>query len=508
MSYQFNYIYHEKLAKLAWGMVITLGEKIVDVHIGSMVEHCKDFFVSGVWDGPFAEAGFDEAEMFCGCGVKLVEDKIVAYTATHERQRICYMKKQNKVYVTNSIPFLLALTEENLDIDCDQYERILCSVIDGLEDYEKNIPLAGGAVMHQLFSSDLSIDQELNCQIKRKPQHRDFVDFQDYYQSMLQVCEKIRDNGMDPYRKYLYGMVTTASSGYDSSSCAAIVRQIGCDTACTFRNGKYDEDSAVDILKQLGYPNIVERSYLDYKAEENNLDAVYFADGDLGFFMPFAGFKNEFFGKILVTGISGSYMWDRDSKVNPDSKREGYYFYTANLSFNEHAIQNGYMMLPLVLYGSTAAVSIQKISNAAEMEPWTLHTDYDRPIPRRILETAGVARESFGHVNRGAGISFSRNFTDKQVKYKMTPSGYEDFKQWLNQKGNNRWGWKRMIHAIQYHVSTIPEYMDYICSRMHRSTSFSKGHPNLYPNPGLPAKMVIWGILCETEKYKQNLIEC
>ncbi len=35
------------------------------------------------------------------------------------------------------------------------------------------------------------------------------------------------------------------------------------------------------------------------------------------------------------------------------------------------------------------------------MAPWSLASDYNRPIPRRILEEKGVPRESFGQVKKG-----------------------------------------------------------------------------------------------------------
>lgn len=40
--------------------------------------------------------------------------------------------------------------------------------------------------------------------------------------------------------------------------------------------------------------------------------------------------------------------------------------------------------------------SIARISLSDEMSPWRLGTTYDRPIPRRIVEEAGVEREAFG----------------------------------------------------------------------------------------------------------------
>ena len=505
MSYKFEYSVNKNIGKLSWGMTVRDNCEVVSVVVGEMVETKENFFVSGVWDGDFEKGEFETAELFCGCGVKIAGERILASTSTHERQRLCFMKKENAIYVSNSLPFLLALTDEKLDINCDRYEAILCSIVNGLADYEKDIPLADSKVMHQLFCSDLIIEKDGSYTIKRKDLHRDFVNFDDYYTSMKNVCSEILKNGKDSARTHRLDMITTTSSGYDSSSCAAVVYQIGCDTACTFKDGKYDEDSGADVARQIGYKKIIQAGCFEYKKRKDNLDAIFFSDGDLGFFMPFDAFRDYFEGKIVVTGISGGYMWDRDSQVNPDSKRHGYYFYLTNISFIEHSLQCGYIMLPLVLYASTAAGSVVKISNSEEMQPWTMNTSYDRPIPRRILETSGVKRGTFATANRGVGVSFSRNFTKKQIKQKMTENGYNSFIKWLETKGNNRWTVKRMCHMVKYHLSTLPEYLDFGFSKLKIPTNFRKLRGNLYPNPSLPSKMVIWSTEIMSEKYKTEL---
>lgn len=505
MSYNFEFIVSKNIGKLSWGMIVSPKTEKVRVIVGEQVETTETFFVAGVWDGDFMSGEFETAEMFCGSGAKISEGKILASSSTHERQRICYMNKAGFIYVSNSVPFILALTKESLDVNCNEYEAIFCSIINGLQDYEKDIPLATGKVMHQIFSSDLIIDGEGVCEVRRKALHRDFVNYNDYLSSMKKVCSKILSNGQDLNRVNKLEMIATTSSGYDSSSCAAVVHEIGCDIACTFKDGKYDEDSGASIAKKIGYKTIVEASCYDYKSQKDNLDAVFFVDGDLGFFMPFDGFREQFENKIVVTGISGGYMWDRDSRVNPDSKRYGYYYYLTNISFCEHSLQCGYIMLPLVLYGSTAAVSVNQITNSKEMEPWTINSSYDRPIPRRILETAGVERGTFATADRGAGISFSRNFSKKQIKEKMTCEGYDSFIKWLNTKGNNRWTVIRIAKMIRYHFSTIPEYLDFVFSKLKIHTKFSKHHENLCPNPGIPSKMIIWANECISVRYSNAL---
>jgi hypothetical protein len=43
---------------------------------------------------------------------------------------------------------------------------------------------------------------------------------------------------------------------------------------------------------------------------------------------------------------------------------------------------------------------ITAISLSPEMQPWSVASDYDRPIPRRIVEAAGVPRPLFGQRKR------------------------------------------------------------------------------------------------------------
>lgn len=51
-----------------------------------------------------------------------------------------------------------------------------------------------------------------------------------------------------------------------------------------------------------------------------------------------------------------------------------------------------------------AAPRLSKIAKSEAMRPWRLNTEYDRPIPRRIAEEAGVPRELFGQKKQAAAM--------------------------------------------------------------------------------------------------------
>lgn len=501
--FEFKYIKHRNLPKLGWCMKVRKDTTDVQVHVGEYVETFSDWFVAGVWDGAFLEANFEKADFLCGTAVKRSDSGLTIYSPTHERQRFCYIQYDEEVLFSNSIPLLLAVSGEKFDVAYDQYEKNLCSILDGTKDYDRKIPLADGISMYQVFCADITVDDMLQMTYSRKSKHRDFVNFDDYYNTLVAMCIRTRDNGQDEHRNQKYTLATTASSGYDSSTCAAIAKAVGCDTLLTFKGGKYEADSAVEIGKQLGYGNIIERGHEDFRSKKNLTDAEFFVSGDIGAYLQFSAFEDDFAEHIVFSGTSGSYIWDKDSDVNEDSVRKNYNFYTANLSFAENALIKGYIFFPLALYGSSAVCSIQKITNSPEMAPWTLNTDYDRPICRRILETNGVERECFGHVKYGGGFSLARNFTLKQIKSKMSYEGYDAFCAWLRIKGNNRWTLARMYRMIQYHCLCIPDYVAFIL-RKFGSKKYTENVVRV-PNPGLPAKLIVWGMETLANKYAEAM---
>ena len=82
----------------------------------------------------------------------------------------------------------------------------------------------------------------------------------------------------------------------------------------------------------------------------------------------------------------------------------------------------------------------------------------------------------------------------------MSVAGYENFTNWLSQKGNNNWTVSRFAKVIQYHVTSIPVYASYVISKFGIKKSWGKGAIK-YPNPGLPAKLIVWGMEVVSQKY-------
>jgi hypothetical protein len=95
-----------------------------------------------------------------------------------------------------------------------------------------------------------------------------------------------------------------------------------------------------------------------------------------------------------------------------------------------------------------------------EMEPWTLHNGYDRPIPHRLVEEAGVPGDAFGVIKRG-GAGSSLRFGNRSYLARTTPpASFERFSEYLDTvKGKRRKnpGW--MLRSVVYLVYVLATYL-------------------------------------------------
>ena len=117
---------------------------------------------------------------------------------------------------------------------------------------------------------------------------------------------------------------------------------------------------------------------------------------------------------LLLTGSLGEIWYTRDAWNRSFHGRPGDLssdlirvdFSTSTLG--EVRIRVGYVQVAIPYIGGRRRAEIIAITELPEMDPWRLRVAYDRPIPRRIAETAGVPREAFGQRKVGSVVSFVR----------------------------------------------------------------------------------------------------
>lgn len=423
---------NKKLPPLAW--VVTVNGGITKLVHGEHVDVKENFFVEGAWSGEFNKGLFANAEWFCGTGGGIENKEILFSTPTHVTYGLYIFKKENVIFVSNSLYLLMAFTGLKMDSEYAGYEIDLNSIRKGVDKYTKKIRvLENGKVVYVkvIYYANLRVGSDGQYNVENKEISTPFKNFKDYYQKLMQAMIMLKDNGADKNRNKQYGVVSTISRGYDAPCCAVIAKKMGATTACTFSpKGKHKEDCGDKIAKKLGYENIIVRDSNIYKRNENYLEAEVVCTGELGSEISMASFYDVFNGNIVLTGERGDSIWDRN-EANPNDR---FIFESrdASLGSSERRLWVDYISCPLPLFGATAWPSITKISNSEEMKKWSLFNNYDRPIPRRIVEESGVLREEFGVKKQGAGFSYSYDWKSRIIKRMAKKTG-EDFNNYLKE---------------------------------------------------------------------------
>lgn len=497
-----SYQKFQRLPQLAWLADIDKRENTVTILHGEKVERFNDFFVAGVWDREFEKAEFDAADAFYGTGGKITENAVIFSTPSHALERLQYYDTDDRFVVSNSFPFLASYCELKLDPGEDQYEAYFCSVLDGLEKYRQNIPMKDGKQIHQVIASNISVSESGTIKLERRSKMPPFASFEDYYSKLMQSFAAVRDNAVSPKRKNApFGIVSTISSGYDSTCCAVIAKKLGCDCVVSLSGGGYDADDGSKVAERLGYSRIIKRDKDAFRSKVGIIDAEYISSGEIGTALQFSVFEDIFEGNLVFMGLRGSY-WEKHLSMTEEFEMCNYSFYETDVSVTENALKNGYIIIPLPTYGASACISIKNISNSSEMKPWTLGVKYDKPIPRRIVESAGIPRNSFGQIKYGGGFYLGYE-TAGRMKRKMSKDGYEDFLRFRKSYRNSR-PISRFLHGVKYYNCLFPTYLSYACGRIGLHPGIKQKAPRI-ANPFAPNELFHWSVDVMKKRYSDAL---
>ncbi len=313
------------------------------------------------------------------------------------------------------------------------YEVDFNTVLFGVRKYKKEVNVydaqGNPGKVEILYFRNIEIDEHNQLKITVKPSVKSFAGFEDYRSRLSTAIKQMSANAKDSKRDFQYGMVTTISKGYDAPCCAVIAKEAGCDTAVTFKpEGKYAEDCGTEIAKALGYANVIERDSMAFKGRTDNVEALYVASGELGSDISFCAFDEDFEGNLVFVGDRGDSVWNRNA-----TNRNGVFAFNdmlSHLGIIERRLWLGFVSVPMPLYGASAWESLFDIANSEEMKEWQLDNNYDRPIPRRIVEAAGVPRDSFGIKKHGAGFVYRYDWLGRIVS-RMSDTAASSFKSFV-----------------------------------------------------------------------------
>jgi len=407
------------------------GEAAVEVEHGSAVERGDGFFVEGAWDGGYGEGGFADAWTLLGSGGRIVDTgSLVFATPTHIYERLYALRLGDALFVSNSLVFLLARSGEALDEDRTDYAGTLYRRF-GMTAADRRIPTRAGNQVGLYYQTNLVVGADLRIRTVAKRAPAPFPDFRAYRRFLATTVAAVFRNATHPGRRVRHTRpVTAISSGYDSTATAVLARAIGCTDALTFTAARPlaverytgGDDSGRPVAEALGL-TCREIGRLDYLASDREFpEAEIFATAhlvDLNILSLEPHLDDQ---AILFTGFRGDIMWNREIDTNQDSGGPG---------LAEFRLRLGFVHFPLPYLGTVDcrpdrcrnSASVRAISNSTEMAPWSIGGDYDRPIPRRIVEEAGVARGAFGRIKRASAVWYGREAPEDILQ----GASYRDF---------------------------------------------------------------------------------
>lgn len=408
----FRCLKNENLPALAW--IATIGAAgDCTVEHGRLVEARADFLVEGIWNGRFEDGGFDECESFFGSGiVRRSSGEVMAVPSSTTVDYLYYRERPGQLICSNSLPFLLAATADRLDEFNPAYGHANDSILVGIKRYKRDLPTKSGGIRRLMYHNLVWKDggaREVDKPLP--PAFETYEQYRDYFGSTLGGMIK---NARDPARKTPLRIISTQSTGYDSTAINAVAHNHGVDVAVSvaeikarhgyFSTSRADEhsDSGEEIAERLGMPlELIDRRY--FMADPEN-EYLYWAgmhncqDFNLHQVKEYVGN-----GAVLLMGVLGEIWYNKNSlgaewmpAVNDELER-------GDLSchgLSEARLHIGFVHAAAPYIGARRRELILKIGDSEDMRPWSIGGRYDRPIARRMAEEEGVPRKLFGQTKR------------------------------------------------------------------------------------------------------------
>ncbi|HWG33988.1 MAG TPA: hypothetical protein VN650_07450 [Gemmatimonadaceae bacterium] len=409
------------LPKLAWLATVDLTTSLVSVAHGSGVETAGTFFVEGAWDGPFAEGDFANTACLFGTGGGTDGADAWFASSTATTDYLYYHSTPQRVSVANSLPLLLASRRVRLDPMFDGYDAINESIMRGINGYLADIPTTADPI-RRLMHRNLRVSQSGVVE-RDKDLPPPFPTFEAYYEYLSAAYGRIASNARDAARRRALAIYSTQSRGYDTTAVNAIAARHGVDKAFTVTRGKKagsfvdreegeaPNDDGTQIAAALGIPSdpIERRAFAGGFATED----LYYAclDQNQDFNMHQMTERMDRVG-LLLTGTLGELWYSRQSYeeymrrydlIDDTLKRVD----LGGHGLAEVRLEVGFIQAAVPYIGARRRPDIFAITESDAMDPWRLKNHYDRPIPRRIAETAGLPRSMFGQTKIASVVQFS-----------------------------------------------------------------------------------------------------
>lgn len=406
----------KNLPRLAWIAEYEFDNRYLIVHHGQDVEVGDDYVVEGVWDGRYKDQDYDVCNHFFGSGLKISHNKLIAVPSTGLVDRIFVGKSEDRYYISNSIIEILARTKSKLDPD-HNYKIQTDTIQNGTKSYITNYPILSKSLvsLSQYFYHPIKITNNAIV-INERQNSKKFINYEQYISKIKSGLKQISLNASSPHRKKPISLYTTISKGYDSAAVSALTADLPVKKAFTsklsnslvfrFFNKNWNDDDGTKIAEKLN----LKVDYLDFRESEIDSDELYFlaattGEPELQLYKLHKQLANNENPSVVFTGYHGDTIWSLSpptKALTDDIIKPG----ASGLTLSEVRLKSGFIDVPVPMMHARSIISINQLSTSQEMSEWSIGGDYDRPIPRRTLESRGIGRNEFGMKKRAVATFY------------------------------------------------------------------------------------------------------
>ncbi len=392
-GWRFAYRTSRALPPLAW--IARVRGSIVDVSCGDSVRTSPTAFFAGSWVGePGLDFVADSTTPF-GSGMAARAGGLLIVPPGHTLEGVYRWHGREELVISNSLVGLLTAKNLALLPGSDYVSRFI-QLADGLDRSPISLPVATGEVLFD-FYENLRVESDLSVTTQPKRREKPFMSYQDYFGRIEAALASVIANAPG------YEPIVTISSGYDSTAMAVLAARQGCRRAVTFAHARppltsHDTyDSGARTAERLGM-TIQTYDRLDYQRLSGLPEAEFLASGYTGEDVFLAPVGPSMRRSVFINGGVGAAMW----RVGRRPRNDLWRIDLSGCSMTEFRLRVDFVDVPLPVFGMAQNESLQQITELEEMRPWSVGGYYDRPIPRRIAEEAGIPRGTFATVKRAA----------------------------------------------------------------------------------------------------------
>lgn len=395
------------LPALAWVARIRPG--VVEVACGNSVRVEPEGIFEGVWAGDDALESVASATTVFGSGVVRRGGDLLLIGPSHSFEGVYFDESGGALVCSNSLVGLLVSTGRELD-PRQPYPQIFLRAAaikwfpqdtarGPLHGAGFDIPVIGGSVA-AVYYENLRIGTDLTTEIEAKLRERTFTSFADYRQRLFAMTESVLAQARPREA------VVALSSGYDSTATAAVAAQFGARRAISFADARGSvPDSGEPTAEALGMKlEIADR--LAYRRSRDLPEAEFLATGMSGEDVIFSAFEEQLRSGLLLTGYWSGHVWQKFTTP--------YGWWSAPVdvagnSLTEFRLRTDFIHVPLPHFGAIQDPRMSTMANDADMLQFHVGGGYDRPVPRRLAEEAGVPRGTFAFSKRAANANLHRD---------------------------------------------------------------------------------------------------